>query len=122
MSGALDVKARKTAEALLSKFGKVATYVQIENANYNPATGAFDIVENEVSITCYISKPTAGEIQAGLATADDAIILVSALELGLTPKNEDLIVFSDKTYTIKKSHDVYSGEEIALHKLVSVIR
>jgi hypothetical protein len=122
MGGALDTKARATAEKLLQKFGKVATYQKDVEGIYNPVTGDVPITTTTYPITCYIDKPTSGEIQAGLADVKDAVILVSAKELGVDAESGDSIDVGDVTYSIKSDMPVWSGELIALHRLVSVIR
>ena len=123
MSGALDAKARLTAENLLKKFGKVGNYKNEVAGSYDPLTGNTGAaVVTLIPITCYINEPTTGQIQAGLAVLGDAIILVSAKELGIGAVAGDDIVFSDKAYEIKKDMPIYSGELIALHQLVCTRR
>lgn len=121
MSGALDITARASAEKLLKKFGKVATYRKESTTPYDPTTGnPPTTTTTDYPITAYISKPTEGQIKAGLATITDAIILVSAKELGVDVEPENKIIFPHATYSVKMDDPIWSGEEIALHKIVSV--
>lgn len=116
----LDDKARKTALTLLAKFGKNATYSTKTGEVYDPSTSENVATYATQSIKAFIDKPTQGDITSGLATASDAMILVAASGLSVTPKNGDTIVFSERTYTVKANKEVWSGEKIALHQLISV--
>jgi hypothetical protein len=122
MSGALDSKARATTEKLLKKFGKVAQFREEIAGVYDPDTGSTPPPTiNLYPITVYIDKASDGEISSGLVLASDTLILVSAKELGIIPQAGHDIIFSDKTYQIKSDLPIYSGELVALHRLVCVI-
>lgn len=117
---ALDAKARKTALTLLTKFGKSATYQSVTDGVY-VAGEVIDTV-TDYTVKAYISKPTQGEITSGLADVSDAVLLVAGSGLAVMPKPNDLIVFSERTYSVKRNLEVWSGGEIALHRLVGVVR
>lgn len=116
----LDAKARKTALSLLAKFGKSATYKSVVAGAY--VDGEVVDTVTEYAIKSYISKPTQGEITSGMADISDAVILVAGSGLSVSPKPNDLIVFSERTYSVKRNLEVWSGDEIALHRLVGVVR
>ncbi|MEA2091120.1 MAG: hypothetical protein U9O83_01990 [Campylobacterota bacterium] len=119
MSGQLDSKARATAERLLKKFGKVATYIEISEGVYDPDIGSAPVVETEYPITCFIDEAKAGSLRSsGLINATDLIILVSAKELNLEVDNTDKISFDGRTYSIIKDIPDWSGELVALHNIV----
>ena len=112
----LDERARATAERMLKDFGKPMTYTQI-SSTYNVITGEDTQTTSTYNIYGYIDKATTGEIQSGLVNADDLIILVSAKALTVQPSANDTIT-ADKTYQIKRNMPIWSGEQIALHRLV----
>ena len=116
----LDAKARKTALTLLTKFGKSATYQSVTAGDY--VDGEVIDTVTEYAIKSYISKPTQGEITSGMADVSDAVILVAGSGLSVSPKPNDLIVFSERTYSVKRNLEVWSGDDIALHRLVGVVR
>lgn len=119
MSGALDTKARLLAEKMLKKFGKTATYKNVVVGTYDPLTGIVSTPTNtEIPITCYIDKATTGEITSGLVSSTDTIILVSAKELGITPTAGDTIEFTEATYQVKSNNPIWSGELVALNRLI----
>ena len=119
MAGALDAKARTTAEKLLQKFGKTATYTNTVDGVYDPTTGLVSApTTTNVSVTCFIDKANEGEIASGLVLATDTLILVSAKELGLTPIAGDTITTAEGTYSVKNDLPIWSGELIALNRLV----
>lgn len=117
---ALDAKARKTALTLLAKFGKSATYQSVVAGAY--IDGEVVDTVTEYAIKSYITKPTQGEITSGLADVSDAILLVSGSGLAVMPKAGDVVVFSERSYSVKRNLEVWSGDEIALHRLVGVVR
>lgn len=117
---ALDAKARKTALTLLTKFGKSATYQSVTAGAY--VDGEVVDTVTEYAIKSYISKPTQGEITSGLADVSDAILLVAGSGLAVMPKACDVVVFSERSYSVKRNLEVWSGDEIALHRLVVVVR
>ena len=76
----------------------------------------------DYTIKAYISKPTQGEITSGVADISDAIILIASSGLSVTPTPNDLIVFNERTYSVKRNLEVWSGDDVALHRLVGVVR
>ncbi len=119
MSGALDTKARALAEKLLKKFGKPAQYREEVAGVYDPDTGTTPPPTiTLIDITCYIDKAETGEIQSGLVQASDVVILVSAKELGIDVEAGHDVVFANKTLQVKHDLPIWSGAEIALHRLV----
>lgn len=124
MSGALDARARATAEKLLKKFGKVAQYSHENEPLYNDDTGeTTDVPPTLYDITCYIDNQKTGELRAnGLIANTETVILVSAKELGIEPKANDDIVFpSSVSYSVKSYNAIWSGEEVALYEIVSLL-
>ena len=117
---ALDAKARKTALTLLTKFGKSATYQSVTAGAY--VDGEVVDTVTEYAINTFITKPTQGEITSGLADVSDAILLVAGSGLSVMPKAGDVVVFAERSYSIKRNLEVWSGDEIALHRLVGVVR
>lgn len=117
---ALDTKARKTALTILSKFGKSATYQSVTAGAY--VDGEVIDTVTDYQVNAFITKPTQGEITSGMADISDAVILVAGSGLSVSPKPNDLIVFSERTYSVKRNLEVWSGDEIALHRLVGVVR
>ena len=117
---ALDAKARKTALTLLTKFGKSATYQSVTSGAY--VDGEVIYTVTDYTVKAFITKPTQGEITSGLADVSDAILLVAGSGLAVMPKAGDVVVFSERSYSIKRNLEVWSGDEIALHRLVGVVR
>ena len=117
---ALDAKARKTALTLLTKFGKSATYQSIAAGAY--VDGEVIDTVTDYPVNAFITKPTQGEITSGLADVSDAILLVAGSGLAVMPKAGDVVVFSERSYSVKRNLEVWSGDEIALHRLVGVVR
>lgn len=117
---ALDDKARKTALTLLTKFGKSATYQSVTAGAY--VDGEVVDTVTDYTVKAFITKPTQGEITSGLADISDAVILVAGSGLAVMPKSGDVVVFSERSYSIKRNLEVWSGDEIALHRLVGVVR
>ena len=122
MSGALDNKARATAEKLLKKFGKVATYRKVVQGVYDVNTGTMTNTNQDTSVTVYIDKVSSGDITSGIATADDVNIMVSSKELGAVNVASGDKIIADKTYEVKKIMPTYSGEMIALYNFICVVR
>jgi len=118
----LDAKARATALKLLKKFGKDGTYKTATGEAYDPNTSMNAITYAEQSIKAYIDSPKQGEIESGLVNVGDAVILVAGSGLSVIPKVNDVIIFTERTYTVKRNMEVWSGAEIALHRLVCEIR
>lgn len=117
---ALDAKARKTALTLLNKFGKSATYQSVTAGAY--VGGEVIDTVTYYTVKAFITKPTQGEITSGLADVSDAVILVAGSGLAVMPKAGDVVVFSERSYSVKRNLEVWSGDEIALHRLVGVVR
>ena len=116
----LDAKAKATALKLLNKFGKSGTYKSVVSGAY--VDGEVVNTVTDYTIKAYISKPTQGEITSGVADISDAIILIASSGLSVTPTPNDLIVFNERTYSVKRNLEVWSGEDVALHRLVGVVR
>ena len=76
----------------------------------------------DYTIKAYISKPTQGEITSGVADISDAIILIASSVMNVTPKPNDTIAFNERTYSVKRNLEVWSGDDVALHRLVGVVR
>ena len=117
---ALDDKARKTALTLLTKFGKSATYQSVTAGAY--VDGEVVDTVTDYTVKAFITKPTQGEITSGVADVSDAILLVAGSGLAVMPKSGDVVVFSERSYSVKRNLEVWSGDEIALHRLVGVVR
>ena len=117
---ALDAKARKTALTLLTKFGKSATYQSVTAGAY--VDGEVVDTVTDYPVNAFITKPTQGEITSGVADISDAVILVAGSGLAVMPKAGDVVVFSERSYNIKRNLEVWSGDAIALHRLVGVVR
>jgi hypothetical protein len=116
----LDAKARKTALTLLTKFGKSATYQSVTAGAY--VDGEVIDTVTDYPVNAFITKPTQGEITSGVADISDAVILVAGSGLAVMPKAGDVVVFSERSYSVKRNLEVWSGDEIALHRLVGVVR
>ena len=116
----LDAKARKTSLTLLTKFGKSATYKSVVSGAY--VDGEVIDTVTDYTVKAFITKPTQGEITSGLADVSDAILLVAGSGLAVMPKAGDVVVFSERSYSVKRNLEVWSGDEIALHRLVGVVR
>ena len=119
MSGALDNTARNTALKLLQKFGKDAVFKREVAGTFNATTGEMSgLTTTQINITIYPKSPEQGDIQSGLANANDVMILASSVELGdIEVKNGDKIIY-DKTVMIKVIKPIYSGNKIALYKFI----
>ena len=119
---ALDKKARKTAQDLLKKFGKNAQYRREVAGAYDEEAGQITGSRTDFySVKVFLDKVTTGELESGLATVDDVKILLAASAISIIPQPNDLVV-ADKTYSVKKNMPTWSGEEIALHNLICVVR
>ena len=116
----LDAKACKTALTLLTKFGKSATYQSVTDGAY--VDGEVVDTVTDYTVKAFITKPTQGEITSGLADVSDAVLLVAGSGLVVMPKAGDVVVFSERSYSVKRNLEVWSGDEIALHRLVGVVR
>lgn len=122
MPGQLDNKARATAEKLLKKFGKVATYRKVVQGTYDVNTGTMTNTNQDTTVTIYIDKVSSGDITSGIATADDVNIMVSSKELGAVNVASGDKIIADKTYEVKRIQPEYSGEMIALYNFICVVR
>ena len=116
----LDAKAKAIALKLLNKFGKIGVYESVINGAY--VDGEVTTIVDQYGLKAYISKPTQGEITSGLADISDAVILVASASLSFMPKAGDTIVFNERTYSVKRNLEVWSGDDVALHRLVGVVR
>lgn len=122
MPGQLDNKARATAEKLLKKFGKVATYRKVVQGTYDVNTGIVTNTNQDTTVTIYIDKVSSGDITSGIATADDVNIMVSSKELGAVSVASGDKIIADKIYEVKRIQPEYSGELIALYNFICVVR
>ena len=113
---ALDAKAKATALKLLNKFGKSATYQSVVAGAY--VDGEVVDTVTDYPVNAFITNPTQGEITSGMADISDAVILVAGSGLAVMPKAGDVVVFSERSYSVKRNLEVWSGDEIALHRLV----
>lgn len=70
-------------------------------------------------ITCYQDSPSTSDIDKGLASITDVKLLVASKSMPLvTPKIGDVVVFTDKTLTVKQLDPVKSLEGVTvLHQL-----
>ena len=118
----LDKTAIAKAYELINKFGKVLTYKSESEGVFDPSTGDFTDSAKPQSFKGFITKPKTGEIESGMATIEDNIILVASKSLDIEPKANDIITINTKDITIKSINSVYSGEEICLYKLVCKLR
>lgn len=108
------------AKELFEDLTQTATFKQTTGGGINFETGNFDgdVVTN-IPIYCRISNPTVGDIDKGLATKEDAIILTAGIYFKSNkPLVGDKIVVGSKTYIIKNFIGVDAVYETALYKFV----
>lgn len=90
----------KLAKTLLKNLSGHSAVYQTKQMSSDPlfpttTTTSYDI-------TIYLKAPSIDDLKSGLASAEDVLILVSPLELGIEPKINDVIIASGKTYPVKK--------------------
>ena len=119
---ALDKRLRKIAKTRLKKVGKNAQYRREVVGVLDEEAGQYIGSRTDFySVKVFLEKVTTGELESGLATVDDVKILLAASAIPIIPQAGDLVV-ADKTYYVKKNMADWSGEEIALHNLICVVR
>lgn len=71
------------------------------------------------NITCYQDSPSTSDIDKGLASVTDVKLLVASKAMPLVvPKKGDVVIFADKTLTVKQLDPVKSLEGVTvLHQL-----
>lgn len=119
----LDLTGINKSYDLLNKYGKQLTYKQVSQGSYNLDTNEYETTTTTRLIKGLITKPKIDEINAGLATSEDSIILVASKSLeGLTISKDDLITVNNKDIQITSYDYVYSGEEIFMYKFKCKLR
>ncbi len=119
---AIDEIAINKSFELINKYGKPLVYKQKTQGAYDVNTGTYPIVETSQDIVGFITKPKVGEINTGIATAEDSIILVASKSLNVVPNKEDIISINGNDIQINNFSYVYSGFEICLFKFVCKLR
>lgn len=114
----LDATFRPLATKLLAKFGRTATYTRVTEGTYDPATGTVTNTETTSTIKTYQSSPNDTQLASGQYTANSAIFLVSAEELGFIPSPTDKITIGTD-WTIERVKKYSSGEFDALYECVA---
>ena len=114
----------KKATEMLKKLSKLkAIYKQDNGSVFDPETLKNIPVYITKEVYCYRTKVSNGDIQSGLASATDLVVLIGGSDLDLIPKQNDIIEIGSNSYSVKVSRPVEeSNGEIALHKLVVVAR
>lgn len=98
--------------------GFSATFKRVTSV-YNEDTLTNENTTIEIPITIYQKAVTNGDISSGLASATDIMILISAYELGVIPKQNDYI----NTFQIEKVITVKEKNGLdALYKCVCKAR
>jgi hypothetical protein len=118
-------KFQNIAKKLLNKLSALDAVYQYEDGSvYDPAT--MTNVPNLVTkdLTIYKTKVSNGDIQAGIASATDLMILVSGLDLeGVTPKQGHKIIDSTGVYEVDKILPTNEANGVvALYKFVCKLR
>lgn len=123
--GKLDKSLPQVATKLVKKFGRNATYQVLSSSGdqvYNEDTGLYE------TTTGYIDKPTIkisppksptpDELVEGQVLPTDLMFMIDAQSIDFEPKANDRVVIKDKTFTVKSSRRIDSGELTALYKVV----
>ena len=115
----LDSTFRPLATKLLTALGRTATCTKVTEGAYDPATGTVTNTETTTIIHTYQSSPNDTQLASGQYTANSAIFLVSAEELGFVPNINDKIT-AGTTWTIQRVKKHSSGEYDALYECVAL--
>jgi hypothetical protein len=119
MTGALDTRARATAEAMIAKFGKAMTLRRATVGTYDTATATSPVVPTSYAVVGVVSQPSDANIQAGLAQAGDLQVLLAAKPLTVVPQPGDVLLSGVVTWQMLSVRSIYSGELIALYNVLA---
>lgn len=118
MTGALDAKARATAERLINKFGKPIT-IRRTSSTYNPATGS--TTETTADHSGNAAPPSPYEerlIDGSLIQVGDMRVTVPARSLSIVPSTTtDTVVMDGATWQLVRVMPLFSGELVATYEL-----
>ena len=115
---------QQKAAAMLRNLSKLqATYKQDAGGEFDPGTQTVTQSIVETQFYAYITKVSDGDIQTGIASAEDVTILAGAEDLTVEVKPNDTITAGGKTYSVKMNRPVYAEfGKIALHKIICQVR
>lgn len=117
----LDTRARATALALLTKYGKACVLTLGVQGSYDPATGG--VTDSLPSggatypVNAYLDAPNRTELAGGQVVATDEMAIFSAQGLDIEPTVNDLLTVDDRDRTIKSVSRVWSGSQVALWRV-----
>ena len=120
MTTELDTKMIPIAQALLTRFGKTATFVVPATKVYDPTIGE----TTEGADTNYSTKITPpgplirGYIPQDLVQQGDLQTFVAAQDLQFTPSLGYEILIDAESWRIEFVNPIYSGDSIALYALL----
>ena len=113
----LDVRARKTALALIDKFGKSISLVSVVDGIYDPLTGDISPpVQKVVIIRGLIEATVYFDVSRGMVVSNDKKVAIAAKGID-APKIADRLTIDSVNYSVISVNAVYSGELAALYEL-----
>lgn len=111
---ALDKRFRPLALRLLNKYGKILSYVQTTEGEYDPETSSTSTTIAIIGVKGLLLRVSYGDITSGIAAATDSKIMIAGLSIE-NPINGDVV---KGKYFVKHVSPFYSGEEIAYYELI----
>jgi len=119
MTGALDTRARATAETMIAKFGKAMTLKREVVGTYDATQGTAPVVPVSHSVIGVVSQPSVQSVASDLAQSGDLVVMISAKALSVVPQAGDILLMDSVPWQIITVRSTYSGEEVALYELLT---
>jgi hypothetical protein len=119
MTGALDTRARATAERMIDKFGKAMTLRREVVGTYDPSTGAAAVVPTDYAVVGVVTQPSVAMLSAGLAQGGDLVVMLAAQATDVVPQAGDVLVMNLESWQVMSVRSMFSGELVATYELLA---
>lgn len=118
MNTKLNNRLTKTATKLFERLTQEGTYKTITSGGIDLNTGQATNTITEIAIYCRRSNPTKGDIESGLASKEESVILTAGSYFTDKPKQDDKITIQNDTYTIRQIISIDAVNDVAYYKFI----
>ena len=119
MTGALDTRARATAERMIDKVGKAMTLRREVVGTYDAAQGTAPVVPTDYDVVGVVTQPSTAMLSAGLAQSGDLAVMLAAKATEVEPQAGDVLVMTLENWQVMSVRAMYSGELIATYEVLA---
>jgi len=119
MTGALDSRARATAERMIAAYGKAMTLRRQVAGTYDATTGAAAVTNTDYAVVGVLGAPSKTMLDTNAAQSSDMGVLLAASALTVVPLVGDDLVADGVTWEIIAVRATYSGELVAVYEALA---